>query len=52
MTLVKYLMATGVCTARELLVLKRDHAKDYATIIEWTREQMTSENVTIDEPAK
>ena len=39
MTLVKYLMSTGVCKTGELLELKRTDPDGYALIMKWTREQ-------------
>lgn len=49
MTVVKYIMSTGVCNTGELLALKREYPKDYADLAQMAREEMTAKGIEIEE---
>jgi hypothetical protein len=50
MTVIKYIMSTGVCTTSELLAIKRENPKDYDILVVWAREQAANLGVEIEEP--
>jgi hypothetical protein len=52
MTIVKYIISTGVCTSGELIRLARENKSDYESLIKMAREQMTAEGVEIEETVK
>lgn len=45
MTILKYLMGSGVCTTAEILALKREHDEDYITLRKMAAEEMDHLNV-------
>lgn len=49
MTLIKYLMSLGACTTGELLQLKREDPKGYATVVQWAKEQAAHNNIELEE---
>jgi hypothetical protein len=49
MTIVKWLMSTGVCTTAELLALKRENPADYVRLAEMAMEEMKAKNIPIEE---
>lgn len=51
MTIVKYLLSTGVCTTAELLKLKQQHPADYDGLIRMAHEQAKNLNVEIESPS-
>ena len=47
MTVVKYIMQSGVCTTAELLALKRNHPKDYEDLRQMAEEEMRHNGVEV-----
>lgn len=51
MTVVKYIMASGVCTTAELLALKRNNPKDYQDLRAMAEHEMRHNGIEITEEA-
>lgn len=49
MTVLKYLLASGVCTTSELLKFKREDPKGYVGLIEMARGEMVHNGVEVEE---
>lgn len=49
MTILKYILSTGVCTTGELLSIKKVDPDGYNTLVKWAREQAANEAVEITE---
>jgi hypothetical protein len=52
MTVVKYIMSTGVCNTGELLALKREFPKDYEGLAQMARDEMKAKGIEIEETQK
>ena len=48
MTVVKYIMASGVCKTGELLALKREYPAAYFVLREMAEEEMRRNGISID----
>ena len=48
MTVVQFIMSTGVCTSTELLTLKKNNPADYIKLTDMAREQMIANNIEIE----
>lgn len=49
MTVLKYLMQTGVATSAEIIKLKNEHPKDFEDVKDIARQQMLSEGIEIED---
>lgn len=45
MTVLKYIMASGCCKTAEILVLKREHPKDFGALVRMAEEEMAHNGV-------
>ena len=52
MTIVKYLLSTGVCTTAELLAYRKEDKDGYDKLIAMAQEQARNQNIVIEESPK
>jgi len=52
MTALKYLVESKIGSNSEIIALKRDHPKDFDTLVQWAREEMAHNGIEITEPEK
>lgn len=50
MTALKYITESKICTTAELLNFKREFPKDFDTLLQWAKEEMEHNGVTVDAP--
>ena len=51
MTILKYILQTGVATAGEIISLKREDPDGYTTLVQWAKEQAAHNGIVIEASA-